>query len=191
MIKVLKKYSCICKKFKRAADLGRFRLVLRFSAALTHVVSGVETLRDTNLENLHEKKDEIGEDHWKKALHVIKEINRTQQVAEILTRSTNNSDLKIIGHLMAESHESLRDLYEVSCPEVDLLVDCAMKQPGVLGARITGWLATEMLEVNKRVKLFRPFSYFDESFFCKSLAYVPCNINGNFANVFFQVFSLT
>ena len=127
----------------------------------------METLRDTNLENLHEKKDEIGEDHWKKALHVIKEINRTQQVAEILTKSTNNSDLKIIGHLMAESHESLRDLYEVSCPEVDLLVGCAMKQPGVLGARITGWLATEMLEVNKRVKLFRPFSYFDESFFAK------------------------
>lgn len=42
------------------------------------------------------------------------------------------------GHLMNESHISLRDDYEVSCPELDLIAQTAWEQPGVLGARITG-----------------------------------------------------
>lgn len=42
------------------------------------------------------------------------------------------------GQLMIESHQSLKDDYEVSCAELDLLVDLALKQEGVLGARMTG-----------------------------------------------------
>ena len=72
-------------------------------------------------------------------MHVFSEISRTKQVAEILTRGSNTlDDLQTIGCLMVQSHQSLRDLYQVSCVEIDTLVDNALKQEGVLGARITG-----------------------------------------------------
>jgi galactokinase len=48
------------------------------------------------------------------------------------------NDIEAFGQLMNESHVSLRDDYEVSCPEIDILVEEAWKLPGVLGSRITG-----------------------------------------------------
>ena len=59
---------------------------------------------------------------------------RTTQAAAALQKG----DLAAFGRLMNESHRSLRDDYEVSCPEVDALVEAQWKIPGVLGARITG-----------------------------------------------------
>jgi galactokinase len=44
----------------------------------------------------------------------------------------------MLGALMAESHRSMRDDYEISCPELDMMVDIAAAQPGVIGARMTG-----------------------------------------------------
>src|SRR5207249_3605140 len=49
-----------------------------------------------------------------------------------------NGDLKTVGRLMAESHASLRDLYEVSCPELDAMVEAAQGLPGFIGGRMTG-----------------------------------------------------
>jgi galactokinase len=49
-----------------------------------------------------------------------------------------SGDIARFGMRMAESHRSLRDLYEVSCPELDLMVDLAYQQKGVYGARMTG-----------------------------------------------------
>jgi galactokinase len=66
--------------------------------------------------------------------HVITEISRTLRAAEALQRE----DLQAFGGLMYESHSSLRDDYEVSCPELDLLVSIARAIPGVYGARMTG-----------------------------------------------------
>jgi galactokinase len=66
--------------------------------------------------------------------HVITENGRVLEAADALRRS----DLKRFGELMAKSHISLRDDYEVSCAELDLMVDLANTCHGVYGARITG-----------------------------------------------------
>jgi galactokinase len=65
---------------------------------------------------------------------VVTENRRTEQAAEALKRG----DFTEMGRLMAASHLSLRDDYEVSCPELDVLVEIASSVPGVFGARMTG-----------------------------------------------------
>jgi galactokinase len=65
---------------------------------------------------------------------VISEIARTQQAADAL----DAGNMKTFGRLMNESHASLRDDFEVSCEELDTLVELAIAQPGVWGARMTG-----------------------------------------------------
>jgi galactokinase len=67
----------------------------------------------------------------KRARHVITENARTLSFAA-------SADPAQMGRLMIESHRSLRDDYEVSCPELDFLVDAALSIPGVYGARMTG-----------------------------------------------------
>ncbi|MBQ7279084.1 MAG: galactokinase [Clostridia bacterium] len=69
-----------------------------------------------------------------RAKHVVYECERTVRACACLRRG----ELNAFGQLMNESHASLRDLYEVSCKELNTLVEEAQKQPGVLGARMTG-----------------------------------------------------
>src|SRR5690606_35222684 len=71
---------------------------------------------------------------YQRCRHVITENDRVQKSVAALERG----DLAAFGVLMNASHDSLRDHYEVSCPEIDLLVELALKVPGVLGARMTG-----------------------------------------------------
>lgn len=66
--------------------------------------------------------------------HVIRENERVVRAVAAL----KGGDLSAFGQLMYESHESLRDLYEVSCPELDAAVEIARGTPGVFGARMTG-----------------------------------------------------
>lgn len=70
----------------------------------------------------------------KRARHVVTEIDRTVKAAEALKENNFHK----LGKLMTESHISLRDDYEVSCPEIDSIVDITLKVEGVLGSRITG-----------------------------------------------------
>ena len=70
----------------------------------------------------------------KRARHAIYENQRTIQAVSALRAN----DIRHFGELMNASHVSLRDDYEVSCPEIDLLVELAWKTPGVIGSRITG-----------------------------------------------------
>lgn len=70
----------------------------------------------------------------KRARHVITEIQRTVNAAEMLKQLNYHK----FGQLMTESHISLRDDYNVSCPELDSLVDIALSVEGVLGSRMTG-----------------------------------------------------
>lgn len=70
----------------------------------------------------------------RRARHVITEIQRTAQGAVVL----KEKNYKKFGQLMIESHNSLRDDFEVSCPEVDSLVSLALQVEGVLGSRMTG-----------------------------------------------------
>jgi galactokinase len=92
---------------------------------------GVETLRDGGLNQL----DRIPDERLRRrARHVLTENLRVLSFMAAAKRG----DVAELGRLMCESHLSLRDDYEVSCPEVDFLVDTAMKIEGVWGARITG-----------------------------------------------------
>jgi galactokinase len=71
---------------------------------------------------------------YKRARHVVSENLRVQESVEAL----RVSDLGRFGELMQESHASLREDFEVSCAELDVLVDASMRVPGVLGSRMTG-----------------------------------------------------
>lgn len=76
-------------------------------------------------------KDEV---RVRRAKHAVYENQRTIRAVEAL----KNNDIRLFGELMNASHVSLRDDYEVSCEEIDILVDEAWKIPGVIGSRITG-----------------------------------------------------
>ena len=98
---------------------------------------GVKSLREATLELLTSKARELDALEFKRARHVITENDRTVRAAQAL--SDNN--LRLFGQLMYESHESLRSDYEVSCRELDVLVQSAQalgEDEGVLGARMTG-----------------------------------------------------
>lgn len=95
---------------------------------------GLKSFRDVQPEHLsvlYKANDQVLINRTK---HVIEEIQRTMDAAEAL----KNGDFKKMGELMKQSHTSLRDLYEVSCEELDALVDVANSCPGVLGSRMTG-----------------------------------------------------
>ncbi|AOZ91843.1 galactokinase [Paenibacillus crassostreae] len=80
-------------------------------------------------------KDHIQDDIVRRrAQHVIEENQRVLDSVEALS----SNDLKTFGQYMNQSHESLRDLYEVSCKELDVMVEEARKIPGTLGSRMTG-----------------------------------------------------
>ena len=94
----------------------------------------VGSLRDITTGDLQRHKDQIPEVIGRRCRHVASENSRVLEAASALERS----DLETFGQLMGESHRSLRDDYEVSCKELDLMVDLANQVEGVLGARMTG-----------------------------------------------------
>ncbi len=83
---------------------------------------------------LETARPQMGEVVYRRCRHVVSENARVSASVVALERG----DLVTFGALMNASHDSLRDDYEVSCPEIDLLVDLARALPGTLGARITG-----------------------------------------------------
>ena len=70
----------------------------------------------------------------RRAKHAVYENQRTIRAVEAL----RENDVELFGRLMNESHQSLKEDYQVSCREIDILVDMAQAMPGVLGSRITG-----------------------------------------------------
>jgi galactokinase len=101
---------------------------------LAEFLPGIRALRDVSAEQLGRYRSMISEVTYKRALHVVGENARVLDSAEAL----RSGDIARFGMRMAESHRSLRDLYEVSCKELDLMVDLAYQQRGVFGARMTG-----------------------------------------------------
>lgn len=98
-------------------------------------VLDIETLGDLSEEQYEANKDVIkSEIRQKRAKHAVYENQRTIKAVAAL----KNNDIEEFGRLMNASHVSLRDDYEVSCQEIDILVDLAWKIPGVIGSRITG-----------------------------------------------------
>jgi len=101
---------------------------------LGEVLPGIKALRDISLSELEDNRSLLSESIYRRCRHVVSENERTQQAAEALIAG----DVALMGQLMSVSHQSLRTDYEVSCRELDLLVDSALAQPGGLGARMTG-----------------------------------------------------
>ena len=94
----------------------------------------VHALRDVSIELLNKHATDLPETIAKRCTHVVYENQRTLDAARALTEG----DLKRVGELMHESHRSLRDLYEVSCRELDVMVESAEGLPGFVGGRMTG-----------------------------------------------------
>ena len=94
----------------------------------------MRALRDVSMEMLDVYGGALSETVLKRCRHVITENERTQRAVALL----KDGDLSGFGQLMVASHESLRDDYEVSGKELDLLVEIALNVPGVFGARMTG-----------------------------------------------------
>jgi galactokinase len=94
----------------------------------------VRALRDASLADLAVCRSELPETILRRCRHVIQENIRVLEAAAALEQE----DLETFGELMGQSHASLRDDFEVSCRELDLMVELAMQAEGVYGARMMG-----------------------------------------------------
>ena len=106
----------------------------RAVAAAQRLDPAVRALRDVDDALLTRARSLMDETACKRAWHVVPENQRPRRFASALRAG----DLELAGRIMFDSHESLRDLYEVSCAELDILVALSMEQPGCRGARLTG-----------------------------------------------------
>jgi len=97
-------------------------------------LGNIDALRDVTEEEIEAFREELPEVVYRRCKHVVSEDQRTLAAAQALEVGNVNR----LGELMLESHRSLRFDYQVSCPELDLLVDAAKEIDGVYGARMTG-----------------------------------------------------
>ncbi len=112
----------------------RVRQCRQAVAQLARAGLAVQSLRDVDRAQLEARAGQLDALSLQRARHVVSENERVLEAVRALERG----DVARLGALMNESHESLRDDYEVSSKELDILVELARRQPGVLGARMTG-----------------------------------------------------
>jgi galactokinase len=101
---------------------------------LASAMPGLRSLRDVTMEQLTQHRGVLSDTLYRRCRHVITENERVRKVAELFERGTTDG----LRDLMAASHKSMRDDYEVSCRELDAMVEIAGRQRGVYGARMTG-----------------------------------------------------
>jgi galactokinase len=101
---------------------------------LRKVLPGIRALRDVTLAQLKEHHALLSRKVYSRCRHVVTENDRVQRAV----RALESGEVHALGPLMRDSHRSLRDDYEVSCKELDLMVEIAAAQHGVIGARMTG-----------------------------------------------------
>lgn len=98
---------------------------------------GKDSWRDVTLADVEQAWDRLGDPVNRRSRHVVGEIARTVAAA----KSLESNDFEALGPLMSASHDSLRDDFEVSCKELDIMVNIARaigRSGGVIGARMTG-----------------------------------------------------
>lgn len=117
---------------------GQYEIRVKQCAAAIAVLQlkfpTVKQLRDVSLEQLMSVEQMMDEESFFRARHVITENDRTVRCASLLAAG----DYARLGQLMTHSHVSMKNDYEISCDEVDTLVDIALELPGVYGSRMTG-----------------------------------------------------
>jgi galactokinase len=101
---------------------------------LSQALPGIRALRDVTMDQLQRHAGLLPEIVFRRSRHVIAENDRVLCAADALAAG----DLAACGRLMSESHVSMRDDYEISCREIDIMVDIAQGIPGTFGARMTG-----------------------------------------------------
>ncbi len=94
----------------------------------------IKSFRDCTEQTIIDLKDKMSHDVFRRSLFVVKEINRVIQACEAL----DNGKIEFLGELMFATHDGLSKDYEVSCEELDLLVDLAKEEPAVIGSRLMG-----------------------------------------------------
>ena len=123
---------------KRALAQSEYKVRLnQCQQAVAQIAStglALKSLRDIAPADLEAARSVLSGILFRRARHVVSENHRVLEAVKVL----ESGNLERFGELMNASHESLRDDYEVSSKELDVLVDLARKQPGVLGARMTG-----------------------------------------------------
>jgi galactokinase len=101
---------------------------------LSEFFPGIKALRDVSTDQLSAHAAALSQVIYNRCRHVVEENQRVKESA----RSFGAGDLSSVGKLMHDSHRSLRDLYEVSCRELDVMVASAEGLPGFYGGRMTG-----------------------------------------------------
>lgn len=94
---------------------------------------GIKALRDCSVSELESARSKLTELEYMRAEHVVNDIARVHATVELLKRN----DFVSVGKILTESHASLRDRFEISCPELDLAVDTALAHKS-LGGRMIG-----------------------------------------------------
>ena len=94
---------------------------------------GVKSMRELTIEQLDSSRDKLSESEYIRARHAVTEMKRVLDCVEALARE----DFTQVGQLLNQSHNSLRDDYTVSCPELDTAVEASLAA-GALGARMVG-----------------------------------------------------
>ncbi|MEN9908075.1 MAG: hypothetical protein RLZZ540_1224 [Bacteroidota bacterium] len=94
----------------------------------------IKSFRDCTEQTIIDLKDKMSHDVFRRSLFVVKEINRVIQACEAL----DNGKIELLGELMFATHDGLSKDYEVSCEELDLLVDLAKEETAVIGSRLMG-----------------------------------------------------
>ena len=101
---------------------------------LSEKLPGIKSLRDVSVDAFNQYATQLPERVEKRARHVVEEIERSVRAIPLLEQG----DMAEFGKLINQCHTSLRDLYEVSIPELDTMVEVAQSLPGCYGARLTG-----------------------------------------------------
>jgi galactokinase len=122
------------RRLERSAYNERRAECERGVAALAGREPGIRSLRDVDETILERHRDDLDEVTYRRCLHVVRENERVLH----FERALGAGDLAAAGELLAASHDSLRDLYEVSSAELDLMVEVVRAVPGVVGTRMTG-----------------------------------------------------
>jgi galactokinase len=94
----------------------------------------ISSFRDCKEQHILSLQHLMSEDVFKRSYFVVKEINRVIQACEAL----DNGNIEVLGKLMFETHEGLSTEYEVSCPELDFLVNTVKEENVVIGSRLMG-----------------------------------------------------
>jgi galactokinase len=94
---------------------------------------GIKALRDCSVAQLEESRNKLTELEYMRAEHIVNDINRVHECVDRL----KNNDFVTVGNILTKSHASLRDLFEISCPELDLAVDASLANNS-LGGRMIG-----------------------------------------------------